>query len=69
MQTAISTIDTSERNAQGCPLRSQTGDDAVLDFQAILDSLPAGLRAAFGAERVERAREMDDFVAMHGYRT
>jgi hypothetical protein len=40
-----------------------------LGFQAILDSLPADLRAAFEAERVERAREIGDFVAMHGYCT
>jgi hypothetical protein len=69
MQTASFTIDTSERNAQGCPIRGQTGDDAVISFQAILASLPAELRAAFEAERAERALEVSGVVAVHGYRT
>ena len=69
MQTAISTIDTSERNAHGCPIRGQSGDDGVLDFQAILDNLPADLRAAFEAERAERALEISGFVTANGYHT
>jgi hypothetical protein len=35
----------------------------VIDFDAIVDRLPAQLRAAFEAERAERQAELDRYLA------
>jgi hypothetical protein len=56
-------------NEFGVPLRYQTGDAAIYNFDALLAQLPADLRDAFETERDERQAEFDAYVAAHGYNT
>lgn len=52
-------MDTNEKNEFGCPLRNQTGANAIKDFAAIIAGLSPELRAAFEVERAARQAEYD----------
>ena len=58
-----------ERNAQGCPLRNQTGAASIKDFAAIIARLSPDLRRAFEDERKRQHDEVVAYVARYGYRT
>jgi hypothetical protein len=58
-----------EANQHGVPFRNQSGAQAIRNFAAIVDRLTPELRAHFEAERAERRRELESYVARHGYRT
>ena len=59
----------NEQNQYGCPLRTQTGASAVLDFEAVLASLSPELRAAFEQERAAQQAEIERTIAANGYHT
>jgi hypothetical protein len=48
-----------ERNEYGCPLREQSGTDAVRNFAEIIDGWSAELRAAFEEARAAHRRELE----------
>ena len=52
-----------------CPLRMQTGPDAVREFAAIVAGLPPELRAAFEVERAACRSELEQYLATYGYHT
>lgn len=56
-------------NAQGVHLRDQHGQEAVQNFDAIINALPPAMRQAFDAERQARQQEIDTYVERHGYNT
>lgn len=58
-----------EQKTPRCPLRNQTGTQAIKNFTTILASLPPAARAAFEAERQARQREIDTYVARYGYQS
>lgn len=58
-----------ETNDAGCPLRSQTGQDAVRDFDALIAALPPALRAAFSTERAAQEEELRETLSQYGYNT
>jgi hypothetical protein len=51
-----------ERNEYGCPLRDQSGADAVRNFADIIDSWSAELRAAFEEARAAHRQELEALV-------
>jgi hypothetical protein len=52
-----------EKNEYGCPLHYQSGRIAVRDFQAVVERLSPGLRAAFETERAARLVELAFILA------
>ena len=58
-----------ERGPTGCPIRDQTGADAVVDFDILISQLPPELQAALMAEIAERTAELAAYLATHAYAT
>jgi len=58
-----------ETNSSGVHLRRQTGEEAVIGFDSILNALPQPLREVFEAERAARQKELETIVAEIGYNT
>jgi hypothetical protein len=56
-------------NEHGCPIRFQTGQQGIKNFEAIISRLAPEQRAAFETERSERQDELESFVAAYGYNT
>ena len=48
-----------DRRLSKCPLWNQTGEMAIRNFAALIESLPPELRAAFERERRELQAELD----------
>lgn len=55
------------QNEHGCPLRFQTGQQSIKNFEAIISRLAPEQRAAFETERAERQDELESFMAAYGY--
>lgn len=53
-----------QTNTTDCPLRNQTGDEAVIDFTRIIAQLPSDLRAAFEAEQAARRAEIELYLTV-----
>lgn len=52
-----------------CPLRYQTGDVAIQNFNRLIEQLPVDLRTAFENEREERRCELENYMADNEYLT
>jgi hypothetical protein len=52
----------NETNEYGCPLREQTGAQAVQNFDAIIARLSPDLRAAYEAERAACQAELELYL-------
>lgn len=61
-------MDTIDRNEYGCPLRDQTGREAIQNFEAILARLSPDQRRAFERERAERLADLWSTLSNIGYR-
>jgi hypothetical protein len=55
-----------DRRLSKCPLWNQTGEMAIRNFVALIESLPPELRAAFERERCELQAELDGMTAPIG---
>ena len=65
-QTKGEEMDRNQANNQpmDCPLRNQTGDEAIRDFTRIIDELSSELRAAFEAEQAARRAEIELYLSV-----
>jgi hypothetical protein len=55
-----------DRRLSKCPLWNQTGEMAIRNFAALIESLPPELRAAFERERRELQAELDTMTSSLG---
>src|SRR3954453_15154222 len=56
-------METRMRNGAACPLKHQTGAQAIRDFDSIVASWPLDARADFERERAARAMELAQIIA------
>jgi hypothetical protein len=57
------------QNEYGCPIRFQSGQQSIANFETIISRLEPEQRAAFESERAERQAELDEYVEAYGYQT